>query len=55
MDSFLIGLLSGVGVIVAFAAILLPIVLTMFSAWWLLLYLVEIPLGMGFIGMALKW
>lgn len=56
MNSFLKGVLVGVGVIFVLIAIILPAVLAdNFGFVWLLLYLIEIPVGIGFVGMILEW
>ena len=56
MNSFLKGVLVGVGAIIVLIAIILPIVLAAnFSFMWFLLYLIEFPVGIGFVGMILEW
>ena len=51
MSSFWEGFLWGLVVIGIFVMVLLPIVLVVFNPLWLLLYLIEIPIFMGFVGM----
>ena len=54
MDGFLYGFLMGLAIIGILVAIALPIVLTVFSPWWLLLYIADIPIITGILGM-LDW
>ena len=51
MSDFWEGFLFGLAIVGVLVAIVLPLVLTVFSAGWLFLYLIEIPIVLGILNM----